>query len=82
MIILDRKEFLIMCVKKRVTLEQASPSIVFMDNNIWTCDESHPAFPSTITTASSDNEIVMLMGSMESVNIFQNNFMAMQKNKN
>jgi hypothetical protein len=82
MIILDRKEFLVMCVKKRVTLEQAAPSIVSMNNNMWTCDELHPAFPSTITTASADKQMVVLMGSMESVDIFQNYFIAMQEDKN
>lgn len=74
MITLDRLEFLKMCVKKGVSLEQAAPSIVSMNNNLWTCDESHPSFPSVITSASSDNEMVVLFGSMQSVDNFQNNF--------
>jgi len=78
MITLERKEFLIMCVKRRVTLEQAAPSIVSMNNNMWTCDETHPAYPGLMVSAASNDETVMLMGSMESIDMFQNNFMANQ----
>ena len=79
MITLDRSEFLIMCVKKGVSLEQASASIVSMNHNLWTCDESHHAFPSTINNLSDNNQIFMLMGSIDGVNAFQSNFIANQK---
>lgn len=76
MITLKRTDFLIECAKAKKSFNDALPCIIDMDNDLWTVDETHEAYPHINFSASSSNQQIILCGSMAGIDKIQQEFMA------
>jgi hypothetical protein len=76
MITLTRTDFLIQCAKAKKNLLDVLPSVLDMQDDLWTIDETHESYPHINFSASNSNEQIILCGSMAGVDRIQQEFMS------